>query len=502
MTTTSLYINPGLKIKGVGSIGLPLTDGVAHAVAGVCKQSPFGKGDVTLVDESVRKTWELDTTEFSCCNPSWSQYIKTLAEQVMQNLGVEAPGRAEAYKLLLYEEGAFFRAHRDTEKVSGMFGTLVVCLPSKHTGGEVRLRHDGKEQIIETAPTSAFDLTALAWYSDVQHEIKPVKSGYRLVLTYNLVQDRTFPQQSAAALDDTASKLERLLRIWQSQSSYHKTFFCPLKHRYTQASLSQSQLKGEDGAKCRYIEQVSGRNNIYWFLSHMIKETQEDYYDDDDDEDSETDITFREIFTPLGKSINLDLLYIDDTQILADVDDLYGRTADSEDEGEYTGNENMPSTFRYHNTVAVMMQKDLVIAQFGKRDHKATSLMAMFELVRDDEHCRSDLQREAMRILLQKAMGNITHRESRTERPYISMYSYSGISAEQDREKKSAEYAKVFEEVSEFCYVNGLGDVVAAELRDAMQKESWHESKELVGLLARYVAKVTAEGQSDAWGSW
>ena len=34
----------------------------------------------------------------------------------------------ELYKLLLYKTGGHFKAHRDTEKAEGMFGTLIVQL--------------------------------------------------------------------------------------------------------------------------------------------------------------------------------------------------------------------------------------------------------------------------------------------------------------------------------------------------------------------------------------
>lgn len=496
MNTTSLYINPGLRIKNGGAVGLPLTIRDAQELAAVCKQSPFGKGDETLVDESVRKTWELDTTEFSCCNPAWKEYIDKLAKQAMQGLGVEAPGHAVAYKLLLYEEGAFFKAHRDTEKVPGMFGTLVICLPSEHTGGEVRLSHGDTEKIIKTAPTSAFDLTALAWYSDVQHEIKAIKSGYRLVLTYNLVQDQSFPRQTASALDSTASKLERLLRIWQTRFSYQKSFIYPLSHRYTQASLSLRHLKGKDAAKCRYLEQLCKKNDVYWFLSHMTKETSDDYYEYESDDETKLGPTF----TPMGMVINLDLENNpEDTQILADVEKLYGRTADSEDEGEYTGNENMPSTCRYHDTVAVMMRKDVAIARFGEENHTNASLMALFELVSNDEHCSLEHQRAAMQVLMRKSMKMITH-EGRSDRSNYQMYEFLGHG--QDRENKRAEYAQSFDVVSEFCYAKGLDDAVAAVLRDAMQDRLWHESKELVGLIAKCVAKETAQGKKDVWDNW
>ena len=51
-----------------------------------------------------------------------------------------------------------------TEKVPGMFGTLVICLPSEHTGGAVRLKHAQKEIIYETTTLSSFNTTYITWY--------------------------------------------------------------------------------------------------------------------------------------------------------------------------------------------------------------------------------------------------------------------------------------------------------------------------------------------------
>lgn len=61
---------------------------------------------------------------------------------------------AELYKLLLYEEGAFFMPHQDSEKAPGMFGTLIICLPSAHQGGELVLEHGRDKITFETSPTS------------------------------------------------------------------------------------------------------------------------------------------------------------------------------------------------------------------------------------------------------------------------------------------------------------------------------------------------------------
>lgn len=55
--------NPFLRIDGFGTLGLPLSEAEAQRLIGVCKQAPFGKGEETVVDKSVRDTWEVDASK-------------------------------------------------------------------------------------------------------------------------------------------------------------------------------------------------------------------------------------------------------------------------------------------------------------------------------------------------------------------------------------------------------------------------------------------------------
>jgi hypothetical protein len=57
-----------------------------------------------------------------------------------------------------------------------MLASLIIVLPSRFEGGEVHI-----------SPSSGFATSALDWYTDVTHEVKPVTSGYRLAISYNLV---------------------------------------------------------------------------------------------------------------------------------------------------------------------------------------------------------------------------------------------------------------------------------------------------------------------------
>ena len=125
---------PVLNVEGLGTVGLPLTDNTAKAIINSYHRAPFGKGTSTLrhwgicadpklmgvqemkpLNESVRKTWELDPTKFSFQNLNWEPSVQKIASTVAHALGYaeEASIRADPHKLLLYEEGAMFRAHQE-----------------------------------------------------------------------------------------------------------------------------------------------------------------------------------------------------------------------------------------------------------------------------------------------------------------------------------------------------------------------------------------------------
>ncbi|GAB1195000.1 hypothetical protein APSETT444_004252 [Aspergillus pseudonomiae] len=125
MTSANIHtaINPGLYIPDVGNIGLPISAEHAKAIIQSCHLSPYGKGTETLVDESVRKSWQLDASQFALQNPRWQHQVELFMDKAVTGLGLTADWRevkAELYKLLIYREGAFFLPHRDSEKADGL----------------------------------------------------------------------------------------------------------------------------------------------------------------------------------------------------------------------------------------------------------------------------------------------------------------------------------------------------------------------------------------------
>lgn len=76
-----------------------------------------------------------------------------------------------------------------------MFGSLVVVFPTRHKGGALYLRHKGEEWTFDSAALASAQedpsIAYIAFYSDVDHEVSVVNSGYRDTLTYNLYFDGT-----------------------------------------------------------------------------------------------------------------------------------------------------------------------------------------------------------------------------------------------------------------------------------------------------------------------
>src|SRR5271170_6828190 len=128
-------IFPGIIIKNVGEISLPLSESQAEKIIEQCEQAPFGRGEETIVDTDVRNVWQISPEALEITNPQWDAIIASACKDVAKQLGLfESKVDFELYKVLVYAKGSFFQEHRDTEKIPNMFATMVVNLPSTHEG--------------------------------------------------------------------------------------------------------------------------------------------------------------------------------------------------------------------------------------------------------------------------------------------------------------------------------------------------------------------------------
>lgn len=106
---------PRISVQDVGEIQLPLCEDQARQIIAKLHQAPYGKGSETLVDTSVRNTWELDPSTFFFEDPqNWDRWINHLKKHLATKLGI--PGlqiQADLYKMLIYEKGAMFKSHTE-----------------------------------------------------------------------------------------------------------------------------------------------------------------------------------------------------------------------------------------------------------------------------------------------------------------------------------------------------------------------------------------------------
>jgi hypothetical protein len=126
---------PRVEVEGAGTLSFPVPDAQIAAIVRRAERAPYGRGQATIVDTSIRKVWQIASGKARTSGKSW-------AAKVSAGLGCdEISVSAERYTLLVYDRGGFFLPHRDIEKMDGMFGTPVVTLPSLHRGGGLRIRH-------------------------------------------------------------------------------------------------------------------------------------------------------------------------------------------------------------------------------------------------------------------------------------------------------------------------------------------------------------------------
>jgi hypothetical protein len=136
----------------------------------------------------VRDTWEITPDHVTLGGHAWEATLAAVLDGVRDELGLPPTTKlqAELHAMLVYGKGQFFLPHQDSEKDDAMVGTLVVSLPSAHTGGELAVEHCGESV---TYRASKEHLSFVAFYADCRHEVKPVKSGHRVTLTLNLLAD-------------------------------------------------------------------------------------------------------------------------------------------------------------------------------------------------------------------------------------------------------------------------------------------------------------------------
>lgn len=412
---------PGLEVAGVGKVGVPVSAADARQIVTQAALAPYGRGEETIVDTDVRRVWQLEPRQFTLRNAAWGEFVDGIVSAVRKDLGIHKNVQHELYKLLVYETGSFFAPHRDTEKIPGMFATLVVCLPSQHEGGTLIVTHDGETKRIEFGGDAAeFNVQYAAFYADCQHEITPVTSGYRICLVYNLAIPRQKSQPSAPVNSQAVDAVAELLPQLFADASLDKIAI-PFKHQYTEAALDPRELKGADRSRMAVLARAAERIGYQAFVALLthFQSGCPDYgtiqysrsrrryrrFDGGMDEDvsgEDQGAQFEEVFDesrsldcwfdPQGRKQPFGKLSFDEAELVCDVAEMDWPY--KQEISEATGNEGATMERWYRQAVAVLWPRDRyfrILAAEGPQ-HAVPALVDLAAATadpQDDAACRA-----------------------------------------------------------------------------------------------------------------
>eukprot|EP01114_Cavostelium_apophysatum_P013597 TRINITY_DN3329_c0_g1_i1.p1 TRINITY_DN3329_c0_g1~~TRINITY_DN3329_c0_g1_i1.p1 ORF type:complete len:291 (+),score=50.30 TRINITY_DN3329_c0_g1_i1:540-1412(+) len=223
--------------------------------------------------------------------------------------------------------------------------------------------------------TYHFDLHYTGFFADCEHEILPLKSGYRICLVYNMKYKDTNAQLPKLVLhDQNEKKLVELFEEWNEEKDPDCGIYM-LEHKYTQSSLSVTTLKNRDYAVASVLRNIALEHTKLFRAYVAIIELEQTgqgeyvgrprYHSDNDwamgDVDS-SDLTMT-IEDPLDPSFpdfdGIDDISLDD--IMQGEDYFGSRTNPDKVEKEgYTGNEGITITHWYKRAGIV------IIPQFAR----------------------------------------------------------------------------------------------------------------------------------------
>ena len=270
----SFVAMPRLEIEGVGMLSFPVPEAQLLAVMETAERAPYGKGPDTIVDTSVRDCWQVGAEKIELGGPAWRKTLAGVVDAAAKGLGCPSDRvDARLYKLLIYEPGGFFSAHRDTEKEDGMIATLVISLPVAGSGGELIVRHGEREAVIDMRADEPSELAFAAFYADCAHETRPVLDGYRLSLVFNLclrAGDSETPTQAPDYTEQVDGITHRLIQ-WSNDDGAADKLVWLLEHEYSEAGLSFDALKNGDVALAQVLAPATERADceLYAAIVHI-----------------------------------------------------------------------------------------------------------------------------------------------------------------------------------------------------------------------------------------
>lgn len=362
---------------------------VKHLIS-LAEDAPYGMGEETVLNKEVRKCWQIDAGQLNFPSKGkWTKYLSSILKDVAEEMGVTGEIFTDPYKLLIYEEGGHFLPHQDTEKIPGMFGTLIIALPSKHKGGALCVRHNNKEVIVRfDSDSMTRHFQHIAFFADCEHEVKKVTDGYRVCLVFNLALKKTTTKELNP---DTSIYTEQLIPILEELKPGLKGELKAilLSHQYTPEQFALKTLKNEDFTKAKALIEAAKSVGYDAYLGlvtlHQSGELEGGGYDEyrnrhgpyrDDYDDDERDSSNGEMGEIYEETLSVQLsdgshslgnYQIQTCALLPETKLDTGDPDEKESEG-YTGNAGCTMEHWYHRAAVVIWPKQSSAAIMCKYD--------------------------------------------------------------------------------------------------------------------------------------
>lgn len=107
-----------LGVESVGEVSLSVRPAQVKQLLSVARPAHFGKGEETLLDPSVRDTWEITPAQVTLGGARWEASLHGALQRLGAEIGLPATSRLrpELHSMLVYGKGQFFAPHQDSPR--------------------------------------------------------------------------------------------------------------------------------------------------------------------------------------------------------------------------------------------------------------------------------------------------------------------------------------------------------------------------------------------------
>jgi hypothetical protein len=245
-------------------------------------------------------------------------FISAITKHIQDHLNSNISLRT--YRVNVYGPGDFFKPHVDTPvDLRNMIGSVVVCLPFKHSGGQLHVKCGSQETIFDFSEHSG-NKNVVQWaafFSDNIHQVKPVKEGYRITITYsimrnvyyslgsNLHNSKTIELKYSMNRMEQMKFVEEILKLMDNNMK--DSLGIMLKHKYTMTGLCPDGLKGSDKLLFEVVSSHDPISRLYYIdiipaVLHEYDDEGNMYFLNRSEFEFKEDTTGRPVYDLLGNS--------------------------------------------------------------------------------------------------------------------------------------------------------------------------------------------------------